>query len=31
MICSHCGYCAKFCPHGVIAAFKEEEKVEHAL
>jgi carbon-monoxide dehydrogenase iron sulfur subunit len=31
MICSHCGYCAKFCPHGVIAAFKEEEAKEHAL
>ena len=24
MICSHCGYCAKFCPHGVLLAGQKE-------
>lgn len=25
MICVHCGYCAEFCPHGVLKVTKEEE------
>lgn len=24
MICIHCGYCAKFCPHGVIGLTEKE-------
>jgi ferredoxin len=24
MICIHCGYCASYCPHGVLAFVKEE-------
>jgi len=24
MICVHCGYCAKFCPHGVLKRAKKE-------
>jgi len=28
-ICVHCGYCAKFCPHGVLA-LEEKEEVAHA-
>ncbi|HEC68116.1 MAG TPA: 4Fe-4S dicluster domain-containing protein, partial [Candidatus Desulfofervidus auxilii] len=24
-ICIHCGYCAQYCPHGVIALVKEEK------
>jgi len=24
MICVHCGYCAKFCPHGVLKVTKKE-------
>lgn len=26
MICLHCGYCVKFCPHGVLALVKEEKE-----
>jgi formate hydrogenlyase subunit 6/NADH:ubiquinone oxidoreductase subunit I len=29
MICVHCGYCAKYCPHGVLAVSKEGE-LSHA-
>ncbi|MGA1865611.1 MAG: 4Fe-4S dicluster domain-containing protein [bacterium] len=24
MICIHCGYCVKFCPHGVLGLDKKE-------
>lgn len=29
MICIHCGYCVKFCPHGVLRLEKKETK-KHA-
>ncbi len=25
MICVHCGYCAKFCPHGVLKSARREQ------
>ena len=27
MICIHCGYCVKYCPHGVLAMIPEREVV----
>lgn len=30
MICIHCGICAKYCPHGVIALDKKKEAAPHA-
>ncbi|MEW6068247.1 MAG: 4Fe-4S binding protein [Nitrospirota bacterium] len=28
MICIHCGYCAKYCPHGILKQEKKEEEEE---
>jgi ferredoxin len=30
IICVHCGYCAKYCPHGVLALEERREEVPDA-
>jgi NAD-dependent dihydropyrimidine dehydrogenase PreA subunit len=31
IICMHCGYCAKYCPHGVLALEERREEVPDAV